>query len=303
MDPNENHVNENQIKSKYSAAEISVLVSLIVFLMTAILLIQLNYSMDSIISTSLGTAGFFLAIFFTILPENTNIIDYIDTKIRKHTISIIFILLVIVIILFFIIFFIVDSYMLSGAEEGKINCIFPDGQRRSIALGEIHNEELISVFPQLENIPFVTIQTYASNGNSTSKFHEDELRSNYYEINFKNFDATLDCNTGWMIGPLMGFDAQKYSHLSFEVKGERGGEKFGVKLKDRNGIESKINVTGLDFEVTRNWQEVKIKLGEFDRLPHPNRSDLNVITIFSDGSMYSETADPETIYVRGFKFE
>lgn len=62
------------------------------------------------------------------------------------------------------------------------------------------------------------------------------------------------------------FDARPFSYLSFWVRGQRGGERFTIKLADRTWIEKEDSVavgeisTYLPKGVTTTWQEVLIPL-------------------------------------------
>ncbi|WP_372719494.1 hypothetical protein [Novipirellula sp.] len=62
------------------------------------------------------------------------------------------------------------------------------------------------------------------------------------------------------------FDAQAYTHLSFWVRGERGGESFNIRLSDENWIAKEDSeLVGpvdqfLDGGVTQAWQEVIVPL-------------------------------------------
>lgn len=270
----------------------AVVFSGVIFLLAFLIQIYFDICTRETILGSLVVTGFSYPIASFIFKNN-----YLNIPIKLYW------FVALAAIFLFTILFIYDYYSLSGVEEGKINCIFPDGTRKSIPIGETHNKELISIFPQLNNTPFVGVQTYATNGKISSKFYKDEFFNGLanYEITFKNYCPSLDCNCGWMIGPLSGFDASNYSHLSFQVMGKKGGEKFGVKLKDTKGCESKINVTEMGLEITTNWQNVEIPLDHFVYIFDVDISKLNIISIFSDGSLYSGK-DQETIYVRGFKF-
>ena len=52
---------------------------------------------------------------------------------------------------------------------------------------------------------------------------------------FQNFFPEQDSNSGWVISRLKGYNASKFEYISFWVKGENGGEKFGIKMKDIDG--------------------------------------------------------------------
>ncbi|WP_345328070.1 hypothetical protein [Novipirellula rosea] len=62
------------------------------------------------------------------------------------------------------------------------------------------------------------------------------------------------------------FDAQAYSHLSFWIRGERGGETFNIRLSDEHWIAKEDSALlgpvdqFLDGGVTQGWQEVIVPL-------------------------------------------
>ncbi|MCA9222685.1 MAG: hypothetical protein KDA71_20315, partial [Planctomycetales bacterium] len=68
------------------------------------------------------------------------------------------------------------------------------------------------------------------------------------------------------------FDATRFSYLSFWVRGERGGERFAVKLADRNWAMKEDSISMGDVDVllpggvTTNWQRVTVPLGADPRL-------------------------------------
>jgi hypothetical protein len=101
------------------------------------------------------------------------------------------------------------------------------------------------------------------------------------------------------------FDAQKYSHLTFWVRGERGGENFMVGLADSQwdsrGDSLKSQEIGNYLEngkVTRNWQRVMIPLSEF----FLDRSRLASITIAFEADCFPDGAGFGEIYLDDLGF-
>lgn len=184
--------------------------------------------------------------------------------------------------------------------EGKIKCILPKGNVIIIDIQETTSAEIGYIFPQVSEVPFCGIGTYATEGKIKSKFHKDTLdgRKYYTEITFQNFCNSTDCNSGWMICPLRGYDASRFTHLSFWVQGVKGGEKFGVKIKDTRGTEVKVEV--MEYiegkQISTHWQKVIIPVEHFLNV---DMSMLNVISLYSNGKLSYK--DSETIYVTDFK--
>lgn len=81
------------------------------------------------------------------------------------------------------------------------------------------------------------------------------------------------------------FDATRFSYLSFWVRGERGGERFAVKLADRTWAMKEDSVSVGDANVllpggvTTDWQRVTVPLGADRRL---NWSELAGLTFDFD---------------------
>ena len=79
--------------------------------------------------------------------------------------------------------------------------------------------------------------------------------------------------------PLKNYDASKQEFMSFFIKGEIGGEQFEISMKDKNGLEKKIP-TNAYFDVTMDWQKVKIPLSSF--VDVRTESIDNISFIFND---------------------
>ncbi|HLB71673.1 MAG: hypothetical protein OIN88_00205 [Candidatus Methanoperedens sp.] len=191
-----------------------------------------------------------------------------------------------------------NNYYLYGNEEGNLKLILPDG--KIIIMPPSKSEELEHVFPQVSKMPFIGTETYNTNGNAKSQFHNDTLdgRKYYFEIKFHNYRNSSDSDSGWMIFPLWGYDANKYDYLSFWVKGTNGGEKFGIKLKDTSGREVKVEAMKYieGNKVDTRWKQVIIPLEHFLEV---DKSSIDVITLYSDGELSFNY--PETIYVTEFE--
>lgn len=168
-------------------------------------------------------------------------------------------------------------------------------------LDYIIDEELKYIAPQLAEIPLTYTTTYATNGRVTSEFHDDtvlEGREYYTKIVFQNFFPEQDSNSGWVISRLKGYNASKFEYISFWVKGENGGEKFGIKMKDTRGTETKVIVMEYvgEKDVTKNWQRVIIPLNKFRQV---DRSSLDCISVYTNGNLSG--IDPIAIYVTDLK--
>lgn len=85
-----------------------------------------------------------------------------------------------------------------------------------------------------------------------------------------------------------------FKTLSFEIKGEKGGETVYVGLKDKDdpddSSETKIELCG----ITAEWQEVNIPLGRFDN------ADLNSLYIPTEFVFLGP--DSQTLFFRNVKF-
>lgn len=161
------------------------------------------------------------------------------------------------------------------------------------------NTELECIFPQIAKIPYVTNGTYGSSGRTISNFKVDNLDGMecYTEIIFQNSNMSYT-SSGWMIFPLRSYDASRYTHLSFKVKGKDGGEKFGIKIKDMQNVEVGFEVMQYvdSKKISTNWQEVVIPLSKF----YPAyKESIEVISLYSDDTMLKD--GEETIYVSKFK--
>jgi hypothetical protein len=128
----------------------------------------------------------------------------------------------------------------------------------------------------------------------TSEAASDPDRPNAIKLTFNNPVTNSYC--GWGIN-LGGFDASKKSALSFWIKGEKGGERFGVGIKDfttQSGNEPKVP----PLTASATWQHVSIPLSKFQEIKRQNLSTLEGLSL---GFTYDLGSG--TIYVDRFVFE
>ena len=89
-------------------------------------------------------------------------------------------------------------------------------------------------------------------------------------------------------------DFSGFQFLSFEARGEAGGEVFDVGTKDRyapdTGQETKIDVGPL----TTAWQRFEIPLSQF--------AGTNMAELYIPFEVVFEGATPQTVFVRGIQY-
>jgi hypothetical protein len=159
---------------------------------------------------------------------------------------------------------------------------------------------LKDIAPQLENIQCIYISTYAANGNVIHDFITDKIKNEkYIKLNLRNYGKKDDCNCGLIIAGLCGFDAKEFKNLSFYAKGEFGGEKFGVKLKDLSNSESSVSANNYadNKKITKLWTLVDIPLKDFLRV---DRQRIECITFYTDGNISGDNLT--TIYIKNIEF-
>jgi len=94
----------------------------------------------------------------------------------------------------------------------------------------------------------------------------------------------MDCNGGWILTNLGGYNVKDSKYLVFLVRGHDGGEEFGVGIKDTFSTEVKIfNVSDYlpDEKVETGWQKVSIPLDDF-RTRNINLTSLENLSFFVD---------------------
>lgn len=290
-------MDESTPRSEAIDETIPILIASITVLFTIFLhfFFPLEITLFEIILSSIAVFGVVYIIAKYIFSRFSIIRDFMGKKVKMK-----WLLLVIFIVMIIILVIVVSIENPMEGIEGKAKCILPDGSVKIYDLWEKKSPELECIFPQVSNIPFSETRTFATSGKTKSKFYNTTMdgKKCYTEITFQNFCNSLDCNSGFMILPLNGYDASEFTHLSFWVKGANGGEKFGIKIKDKRGTEVNVEVTEdylEDKNVSTHWQKVTIPLEHFLNV---DMSALDVISIYSNGKLSYK--DSETIYVTGF---
>ena len=171
--------------------------------------------------------------------------------------------------------------------------------------GDAHPLEDVAVLcPQCMQLGACAVRTYANNG------------SVHYSIDTKgepggprgHAKITLQANlpddehgAGWVIFLPRGSDLNSFKQLRFWVRGEKGGEQIGVKIKDAQGVEVPVLVNNgyiLGGQgITAEWKEVSLPLENF---PQVNFSLIDNFSIFINGKIAGTR--PQTIFVGGFEW-
>jgi len=96
-------------------------------------------------------------------------------------------------------------------------------------------------------------------------------------------------------------DLSEYDHISFQVKGEQGGERFMIKIVTLEEDESSVySASYLPQGVTTRWQEVTIPIYDF-KAPQGIGSKLNFLKNLT--FLYDDTYPGEgTFYIDRIKF-
>ena len=203
------------------------------------------------------------------------------------------------VVLLFSVAFFVNLDKFSPVPE-KIKIILPNGKVEVLPDIYAKTDELTSIFPQVTQQMFVSTSTFATNGIARSQFHSTPLdeKKTFTELYFLNWRTSSESNTGWMIGPLGGYDVSSYKYLSFWVKGKNGDEAIGIKFKDTHGFEFSSNITDFleERKISTRWQKANVPLYIFQ----VDATSLHIITIYSDGGMHA--IDPQTVYITDFEF-
>lgn len=171
---------------------------------------------------------------------------------------------------------------------------------------QVQNRETEILFPEAATLGGINIQTYGTNATVKYLLSEETLLDGpdgYAQITLK--PHSLDHNCGWIISfSLEGIDIyrKKYKQLRFQIKGENGDEKIGVKAKDAYGKEIAINLEDDHYlrtgKISTKWQQVSIPFEHFGKVDF---SFMANFSLFTDGNMTKTI--PQTIYVGGFELK
>jgi hypothetical protein len=201
----------------------------------------------------------------------------------------------ITIIIFYIIFLISFSYLLHSFYN------------------ENYNLEGRILFPQADELGLgpIRFDRYSSNGNVHFSFYDGTPingHKDYVKITLKVNTPSDDDNAGWIVFLQRGSDINRFTHLHFLIKGEKGGEKIGIKAKDCNGTE---NCLPLDYylpkgQITKDWQPVDIPFKHFGNVEFSLFDNFNFYTKGSMAIIIPKGSTPRTIpqtfYVCKFQF-
>jgi hypothetical protein len=159
------------------------------------------------------------------------------------------------------------------------------------------------LFPQAADLGRVFIRTFASNGMVTYDFVNETPAygpHGYAKITLRTNDGTAAQSAGWVLYLLRGSSIRDKEQLRFFIKGNAGGEKIGLKLKDADGTEVGVMLDGKpylpDRKITTDWQEASIPLSHFGNV---RLEIMDSLILFTDGSM--ALTEPQTVYVGGFQ--
>ena len=125
---------------------------------------------------------------------------------------------------------------------------------------------------------------------SFSPFNYEEKHGNVLKLTYE----IVPGGWGGFICFLDGLDASKYEFLSFKVKGEKGGERFEIGIKDTSGVEKKIQIENY-AKLTTEWQKVSIPLSEF--------KDVNLSSLENINFAANETHGKGTVYIDDIELE
>ena len=195
-----------------------------------------------------------------------------------------------------------------------ILCLFLD-----ITIGTIwlNYAKISHIAPQLAPLGFIT--SYSSNGCANFELEEKgtihalKMELQAYGNPDLNNGIVSDCGVIIarkleVIHLLNGYNISRYSILCFLARGERGGEQFGVALKNVSGDETKIPLKTLAEckPITSDaWQKITIPLDRFGRATQISnsgvREKIENISFFTN-SLLAGTSK-QTIYVANVYFD
>jgi len=121
----------------------------------------------------------------------------------------------------------------------------------------------------------------------------DPTRPGMIKIMFDTTNKGSWCT--WVIN-LGRFDASQKTHLAFWVKGEKGGERFDVGIKDATTLSG--NEPKMEQTTSTEWRRVLIPLRDMQNI---KQQDLSALENFSLG--FTDKLGSGIIYVQGFVFE
>ncbi|HEX3531879.1 MAG TPA: hypothetical protein VH988_32880 [Thermoanaerobaculia bacterium] len=161
------------------------------------------------------------------------------------------------------------------------------------------------VCPQCARMGMCAIRTYANNGESHYLIDargEVGGPRGHAKVTLQAYQPYDQFGAGWAIFLLRGSDLSGFKEFRFFVRGESGGERIGVKMKDALGVEVPVEVNSQYFVggaagITQSWREISIPLTDFPRVDFRL---MDNFSIYVDGRIASTRA--ETIYIGGVEW-
>ncbi len=160
------------------------------------------------------------------------------------------------------------------------------------------------VCPQCAQLGTCAIQTYANNGKahySIDAKGEPGGPRGHAKITLQAYRPDEEHNAGWVVFLPRGSDLGSFSQLRFWIRGEKGGEQIGVKIKDAQGVELPVVLKSQYIlggaGITAKWSEASLPLQDF---PLVKFDLIDNFSFYVNGKLAG--TEPQTIYVGGFEW-
>jgi hypothetical protein len=163
--------------------------------------------------------------------------------------------------------------------------------------------EVAVLCPQCAQLGTCAIRTYASNGSADYSFDakgEPRGPRGHAQITLRAFWPDEEQGAGWVIFLPRGSDLSSFQQLRFWIRGKKGSERIGVKVKDARGVEVPVRTIDsyvLGGGITANWREVSIP---FEAFPRVDFGLMDNISLYVSGE--SAGTEPQTIYIGGMEW-
>src|SRR3954466_8482533 len=165
-------------------------------------------------------------------------------------------------------------------------------------------EGVAVVCPQCAQLGTCAIRTYGNNGEahySIDAKGEPGGPRGHAKITLQAYRPDEEHGAGWVIFLPRGSDLGSFSQLRFWIRGEKGGEQIGVKVKDAQRVEVPVVLNSRYIlggtGITAKWSEASIPLQDF---PLVKFELMDNFSIYVNGKLAG--TEPQTIYVGGFEW-